>query len=267
MTAPLTLALPSRGPDFSLNGKIALVTGASSGLGANFATLLANQGAKVICAARRRDKLDKLVAHIGETGGQAQAVTMDVEDEASVINAFDEAASGLGTPTIVIANAGMNATGSAIDIPIDEFDKLMQVNLRGVFLTAREAARRMIESGITQSSAGRIILIASMGGIRPLPGLVPYSVSKAGVIMMAKALAREWARQGINVNALCPGYIETEINADWLAAPGGLKMLAGFPRPRVMADDALDGALTWLVSDAARFTTGAIIQVDDAQGI
>jgi NAD(P)-dependent dehydrogenase (short-subunit alcohol dehydrogenase family) len=150
---------------------------------------------------------------------------------------------------------------------MEDFDAVMRVNLRGVFLTAREAARRMIAAGSVTSGAGRIVLIASMAGLRPLPGLVPYSVSKAGVVMMTKALAREWARQGINVNALCPGYVETEINADWLATEGGSKMLAGFPRRRVMDDDSLDGALTWLVSDAAKFTTGAIVQIDDAQGI
>jgi NAD(P)-dependent dehydrogenase (short-subunit alcohol dehydrogenase family) len=252
---------------FDLKDKVALVTGASSGLGAHFAALLASHGAKVVCAARRRDRLDRLVAEITERGGQAQAVCMDVEDEASVIAGFDEAAAGLGVPSIIIANAGMNATGLAIDIPIAEFDKVMQVNLRGVFLTAREGARRMIDVGSAQSGAGRIVLIASMGGLRPLPGLAAYSVSKAGVVMMTKALAREWARQGINVNALCPGYIETEINADWLNQEGGTKMLAGFPRRRVMSEDALDGALTWLVSDGAKFTTGAIVQVDDAQGI
>jgi NAD(P)-dependent dehydrogenase (short-subunit alcohol dehydrogenase family) len=254
-------------PNFSLTGKTVLITGASSGLGAHFAMLLAHQGAKVVCAARRRDRLDGLVAQISQSGGQAQAVTMDVEDEASIIQAFDEAANGLGVPTIVIANAGMNATGMAIDMPIDAFDKVMQVNLRGVFLTAREAARRMIAAGSAETGDGRIVLIASMGGLRPLPGLAAYSVSKAGVVMMTKALAKEWARQGINVNALCPGYVETEINTEWLTEPGGVRMLNGFPRRRVMDDDSLDGALTWLVSDAAKFTTGAVVQIDDAQGI
>jgi NAD(P)-dependent dehydrogenase (short-subunit alcohol dehydrogenase family) len=250
-----------------LSGKVALVTGASSGLGAHFAHVLAAQGAKVVCAARRRERLDALVGDILAAGGQAQAVTMDVEDESSVIAAYDAAALGLGVPSIVIANAGMNALGPAIDLPIDAYDSVMNVNLRGVFLTAREGARRMIGAGSAQSGDGRIVLIASMGGIRPLPGLTAYSVSKAGVVMMAKALAREWARQGINVNAICPGYIETEINTDWLTQPGGLKMLAGFPRRRVMEKASLDGALAWLVSDAAKFTTGAVVQIDDAQGI
>jgi NAD(P)-dependent dehydrogenase (short-subunit alcohol dehydrogenase family) len=106
-----------------------------------------------------------------------------------------------------------------------------------------------------------------MAGMRPLPGLTAYSVSKAGVVMMARSLAKEWAKQGINVNAICPGYVETEINSDWLSEPGGERMLAGFPRRRVMDDNSLDGAVAWLVSDAAKFTTGAVVQIDDAQGI
>jgi NAD(P)-dependent dehydrogenase (short-subunit alcohol dehydrogenase family) len=229
--------------------------------------LLAGQGAKVVCAARRVDRLDSLVGQIQSLGGQAQAICMDVEDEASIIAGFDSAQNGLGVPTIVIANAGVNALGSAVDVAMQDYDQLMNVNLRGVFLTAREGARRMMANGSKESGDGRIVLIASMAGTRPLPGLTAYSVSKAGVIMMAKGLAKEWARSGINVNAICPGYVQTEINADWLAQPGGEKMLAGFPRRRVMDDDALDGAMAWLVSDAGKFTTGAIVQVDDGQGI
>lgn len=258
-------ALPR--PSFDLTGKVALITGASSGLGAHFAKMLAGQGAKIVCAARRLDRLHQLVAEIQAQGGQAQAIAMDVEDEASVIAGFDGAAAGLGIPSIVIANAGVNALGSATEVDMASYDQLMNVNVRGVFLTAREGARRMIANGSKASGDGRIVLVASMAGMRPLPGLTAYSVSKAGVVMMAKGLAKEWAKQGINVNAICPGYVETEINASWLSEPGGEKMLAGFPRRRVMDDNSLDGAMAWLVSDAAKFTTGAIIQVDDAQGI
>jgi NAD(P)-dependent dehydrogenase (short-subunit alcohol dehydrogenase family) len=263
MTGSNTLA----GPNFNLIGKTALITGASSGLGAHFAKTLAGQGAKVVCAARRIDRLHDLVAQIQAVGGQAQAVAMDVENEASIIAGYDSAASGLGVPSIVIANAGVNALGSALDVEMASYDQLMNINLRGVFLTAREGARRMIAAGSKASGNGRIVLVASMAGMRPLPGLTAYSVSKAGVVMMAKSLAKEWAKQGINVNAICPGYVETEINADWLSEPGGEKMLAGFPRRRVMDANSLDGAMAWLVSDAAAFTTGAIVQVDDAQGI
>jgi NAD(P)-dependent dehydrogenase (short-subunit alcohol dehydrogenase family) len=254
-------------PLFDVSGKIALITGASSGLGAHFAQLLAARGAKVVCAARRLDRLAEVVQAIKDQGGEAIAVSADVEDEASLIRAFDEAQSAFGAPTIVIANAGMNAVGLALDIDSADFDHVMSVNQRGVFLTAREGARRMVGAYPDGTSEGRIVLISSMAGTRPLPGLTAYSVSKAGVVMMAKGLAREWAKLGINVNAICPGYIETEINADWLQQPGGVKMLAGFPRKRVMATEALDGALMWLVSGAGRYTTGSIVQIDDAQGL
>lgn len=259
-------ALPA--PDFSLAGQVALVTGASSGLGARFAQLLAGAGAQVVLAARRTDRLAGQVAAIEAAGGRAVAVAMDVEHEASVIAGYDAAAAAFGAaPTIVVANAGMNARGLATDIAMADFDQVMGVNLRGVFLTAREGARRMMPGGAAGAGGGRVILIASMGGVRPLPGLTAYSVSKAGVIMMGKALAREWARQGINVNTLCPGYVETEINADWLSEPGGQKMIAGFPRRRVMDATSLDGAMLWLASPAAAFTTGAVIQVDDGQSL
>jgi NAD(P)-dependent dehydrogenase (short-subunit alcohol dehydrogenase family) len=263
----LTVITPSLQPNFTLRGKTALITGASSGLGAHFAQLLAELGANIICGARRMERLDALVETIQAKGGQAKAVRLDVEDEASVIAAFDQAEASFGVPSIVIANAGTNEVGLATDISMADFDAVMSVNVRGVFLTAREGAKRMMAQGSTQSGAGRIVLIASMAGLKPLPGLVPYSVSKAAVVMMAKAMAAEWLRKGINVNALCPGYIETEINADWLGQEGGQKMVAGFPRRRVMDDQALDGAMTWLVSDAARYTTGAVVQVDDGQSL
>jgi NAD(P)-dependent dehydrogenase (short-subunit alcohol dehydrogenase family) len=252
----------------SLTGQTALITGASSGLGARFAAVLAEQGARVVCAARRIDRLTALVTSIRDRGGQAEAVAMDVEDEASVIAGFDAASAAFGaSPRIVIANAGMNARGLSVDIDMADFDQLMDVNVRGVFLTAREGARRIIADGTSDGGPARIVLIASMAGLRPLPGLVPYSVSKAAVVMMTKAMAVEWARKGINVNAICPGYVETEINADWLAEPGGQKMLAGFPRRRVMPKDSLDGALVYLCGPDSAYTTGSLIQVDDAQGI
>lgn len=251
-----------------LQGQIALVTGASSGLGARFAAVLAAQGARVVCAARRADRLSALVGSIRASGGEAEAVAMDVENEASVVAGFDAAAQAFGAPPrIVVANAGMNARGLSVDIDMAAFDQLMDVNVRGVFLTAREGARRMMADAGSGQGHGRIVLIASMAGLRPLAGLVPYSVSKAAVVMMAKALAVEWARKGINVNAICPGYVETEINSDWLAEPGGQKMLAGFPRRRVMAPESLDGALLYLCGPDSQYTTGALIQVDDAQGI
>jgi NAD(P)-dependent dehydrogenase (short-subunit alcohol dehydrogenase family) len=254
-------------PLFDLTGKIALITGASSGLGAHFAKLLAARGVKVVCAARRVARLQAVVSEIKASGGEAVAVEMDVEHEESIIGGFDQAQKHFGVPHIVIANAGINAVGLALDIDVADFDHVMNINQRGVFLTAREGARRLQAAGEARAGQGRIVLISSMAGTRPLPGLTAYSVSKAGVVMMAKGLAREWAKLGINVNAICPGYIETEINSDWLSQPGGLKMLAGFARKRVMGSDALDGALLMLVCEAGRFTTGSIVQIDDAQAL
>jgi NAD(P)-dependent dehydrogenase (short-subunit alcohol dehydrogenase family) len=258
--------LPTPSPK-SLQGKVALITGASSGIGAHVAQVLASRGAHVVCAARRLDRLETLVETIQEQGGSAHAIVMDVADEASVIAGISKAEEIFSVPTIVIANAGLNAPGMATEVTMQDYDDMMAVNQRGVFLTAREGARRLLAVDPEVTRTGRIVLIASMAGLRPLPGLAAYSVSKAGVIMMARALAREWARAGINVNAICPGYIETEINADWLDQPAGQKMLAGFPRKRVMDIDALDEALLYLVSDAARYITGAVIQVDDGQGL
>lgn len=255
-------------PGYGLRGRVALVTGASSGLGARFARVLAAAGARVALAARRTDRLQGLADSIAAAGGEAAAIEMDVADEASVIAAFDAIQTRFGAPAdLIVANAGMNARGLATDIAMTDFDALMGVNLRGVFVTAREAARRLIAAGPDAAAQGRMVLVASIGGVRPLPGLTAYSVSKAGVVMMARALAREWARHGINVNALCPGYVETEINAEWLAEPGGQKMVQGFPRRRVMGADALDGALLGILSPAGAWQTGSVVQVDDGQGL
>lgn len=243
-----------------LAGQVALVTGASSGLGVQFARTLAAHGASVGLAARRIGRMEALAT---ELPGTASATEMDVTNEASIIAGFDAIEAALGTPSIVIANAGMSRDGLATDISADDFDAVMNVNLRGVFLTAREAARRMIAKGIE----GRIVLIASIAGLRQLPGATAYSVSKAAVVMMAKSLAREWARHGINVNAICPGYIVTELNESLLESPIGDKMIKAMPRRRVMDTDALDGALMWLVGPGGRYATGSIVQVDDGQGL
>lgn len=247
-------------PSGPLSGAVALVTGASSGLGVQFARVLAANGASLGLAARRTDRLEALAADLPS---RTSATAMDVTSEASIIAGFDAIEAELGTPTIVIANAGMSRDGLATDISADDFDAVMDVNLRGVFLTAREAARRMIAKNIQ----GRIVLIASIAGLRQLPGATAYSVSKSAVVMMAKSLAREWARYGINVNAICPGYIVTELNEGMLEGPIGEKMIKAMPRRRVMDIDALDGALLWLVGPGGKFVTGSIVQVDDGQGL
>ena len=248
---------------FDLSGRTLLVTGASSGLGRRFAKIAADAGARVVVAARRADRLASLVAEIG--AGRAVAVSMDVESEASVIAGYDAAEKAFGPVDTVIANAGMNSEALATDLPIDEFDKVMAVNVRGVFLTAREGARRMMAHGSKASGKGRIVLISSIGAVKLLPGLAAYCASKAAVVMMGKAMAREWVNRGVNLNIVCPGYIETEINSDWFKSEGGKKQMAGFPRRRLMEESDLDAVIGYLCSDAARAVTGSVFTIDDGQ--
>jgi len=252
-------------PAFDLAGRTLLVTGASSGLGRRFARIVVAAGAKVAVAARRTDRLAELVAELGS--GKAFAVEMDVENEASVIGGYDAAEKALGPVDTVIANAGMNIQALSADIAIEDFDKVMNVNVRGAFLTAREGARRMMAAGSKETGRGRIVLVASIGAYKVLPGLAAYCTSKAGVAMLGKSLAREWVNRGINVNVVCPGYIETEINSDWFQEEGGKKQMATFPRKRLMEESDLDGIIEYLCADASRGTTGSVFTVDDGQSL
>jgi len=246
--------------NLDLTGRHVLITGASSGLGRRFATVLAAAGAKVSVAARRTDRLAALVAEIGAE--RAAALEMDVTDEPSTIAAFDKAEAAFGPVDSVIANAGMNNEGLAAELPVAEFDALFAVNVRGVFLTAREGARRIMAR---KAKNGRVVLIASIGATKVLPGLAAYCGSKAAVMQMGKAMAREWVNRGVNCNILCPGYIETELNAEWFASEGGKKQMAGFPRRRLMAEGDLDALIVMLCSDAANGLTGGVFIADDGQ--
>ena len=250
--------------DQTLAGRVVLVTGASSGIGAQLARAAAAAGAKVALAARRTDRLDALVAQIGPA---AAAFALDVEDEASVIAAYDAIEASLGPVDSVIANAGISIMGSALEIAIEDFDKILAVNTRGMFLTAREGARRMIAAGSPASGRGRVLLVASIGAHTVLPGVTAYCTSKAGTAMMGKSLAREWARKGINVNVLCPGYIRTELNSDWFDQEGGQRLVASFPRKRLMAESDLEAMALLLCSDAGASITGGVFTVDDGQSL
>ena len=250
---------------FDLSGRTALITGASSGLGARMARVLAASGAKVALAARRMDRLEALAAEITAAGGQAHSVSMDVTDEGSIIAGFDAAEAALGPVDTVFANAGMNNRALAAEITVDAWDGVMAINLRGVFLTAREGARRMMAAGSRESGRGRIVLISSIGALKVLPGLTAYCTSKAAVLMMGKSMAREWANRGINVNVICPGYVETELNSEWFGEEGGKKQVAGFPRRRLMVEEDLDGMALYLASDASRAITGSVFTLDDGQ--
>jgi NAD(P)-dependent dehydrogenase (short-subunit alcohol dehydrogenase family) len=255
-------------PIFDLSGRTALVTGASSGLGARFATILATAGANVVLGARRKDNLDALCATIIARGGKAHAVNMDVADEASTIAAYDAAEAAFGTVDTVIANAGINNPAVQMtELSVDDFDRVTDINLRGVFLTVREGAKRMMAAGSREKQNGRIVIISSLAALHIEPGLAAYSATKAGVFQMGKVLARDWVRMGINVNMICPGYIKTEMNDLWFDSEPGQKVVASFNRRRLMSEGDLDVPLLYLASDASRAVTGSHIMVDDGQSL
>ncbi len=247
----------------NLTGKAAFVTGATSGLGRHFARLLAGAGAAVAVSGRRAERLADVAAEIEAAGGKAAAVPLDVTDAAAIAPALDAAEAALGPIDILVNNAGLSVQGLAIDVSAADFDLVMATNLRAPFLLATEVGRRMIAA----KREGRIINIASIGAYRVLPGVTPYCISKAGVAMMTQCLAREWARKGINVNALCPGFIETELNGEWFTTDKGKAQIAGFPRKRLAQESDLDGMLLLLASDAARAITGSLLTVDDGQAL
>lgn len=247
------------GFSFELTGRSALITGASSGLGTRFARIMAVSGAKVALGARRIDQLEALADRIG---ANACAVPMDVAREADIIAGFDAAEAAFGPIDTVIANAGIDGAGLATTISEAAIEQTLAINLKGAILTAREGARRMIAHGVTR---GRIVLIASITASEPSPGLVAYAASKAGVVQAGRTLAREWARSGICVNTISPGYIRTAINDAWFDTGAGQKQIARFPRHRLMSPEGLDAMVLFLCSDAAEFVTGSNFVLDDGQ--
>jgi NAD(P)-dependent dehydrogenase (short-subunit alcohol dehydrogenase family) len=248
---------------FDLSGRVALVTGASSGLGERFVEILAGAGAKVAACARRIDRLQALAEQIRGKGGVIEPIKMDVEDSDSIIAGYDAAEAALGPVDITIANAGLNAQGASTELEADALAALVRVNIQGVYLTAREAAKRLIASA--NAERGRIILLGSVGSHKPLAGLTAYSMSKAAVAMMGKGFAREWARHGLTVNTICPGWIATELNSEWLESEAGQKLVKTFPRRRVMAAEGLDELVLFLASDASASITGGVFSADEGQ--
>lgn len=251
--------------DKPLAGRVAVVTGASSGLGARFARVLSDAGASVAVMARRTDRLQSLVAELNASGGKAVAIALDVADTPAIGPALDAAQTALGPISIMVNNAGVGGEGMAIDMTVETFDQTMAVNVRAVYFGAVEAAKRMMASGVAEAGEARIINIASIAAFNQLPGLTVYCASKAACASLTKGLAREWARPRIAVNAICPGYIETEINSDWFHTEGGQKQIKGFPRRRLMDEDVLDEALLMLAGRRAHFITGTMITIDDGQ--
>jgi NAD(P)-dependent dehydrogenase (short-subunit alcohol dehydrogenase family) len=243
---------------FDLGGKVALVTGASGGLGLHFARTLSGAGAKVALAARRREQLEANVASIASAGGEAMAVAMDVTDPQSVERAIAEIAESLGPATIVVNNSGIAVPGTALDVDPDGWDRVMDTNVKGAWLVSRAAAKRMIEAKLE----GSIVNIASILGFRVAGQVAPYATSKAGLLHLTRALAFEWARHRIRVNAIAPGYIETDINREFFASDAGKALLARIPQRRLGRPENLDGALLLLASDASAYMTGSAIVVD-----
>ncbi len=243
---------------FDLSGKIALVTGASGGLGRHFAGVLAGAGARVAVCARRMDKVTETVAGIEAGGGRAFGVEMDVTDSGSVTAAFDLVEEQAGPVTVLINNAGITASNLALKMSEDDWDRVLDTNLKGAWTVAQQAAQRMVEA----KTGGVIVNIASVMGLRVGKGVLPYAVSKAGLIQMTKALALELAPHGIRVNALAPGYVETDLTRDFLAGDAGKKLLKRIPQRRPAGMEELSGPLLLLASDASSYMTGAVIAVD-----
>ena len=244
---------------FDLTGRVALVTGASSGLGAHFAETLAENGAKVVLVARRADRLEILQKKIEAADGQAVAVEADVLDRTAMVRAFDAAEKAFGTVTILVNNAGVTHADRITDMPEETWRRVMGTNLDAVLYWAQEAARRMIAA----KQQGAIVNVASILGYGVSKGVAAYAVAKAGVVHLTKALALELAFKGVRVNAIAPGFVVTEINEDYLK--GRPDMTRNIPVGRLGETRDLDGALLLLASDAGRFITGATIVVDGGQ--
>ncbi len=243
---------------FDLTGRTALVTGASAGLGQHFARTLVAQGAAVAVTARRGDRLKTLVAEIVAGGGKAVAIDMDVADGTSIRAGFATAEAALGPLDIVVNNAGISIVKPAIDMPEADWDAVMNTNLRGAWLVAQTAG----QAWRAAKRPGSLINIASILGLRTIGQVAPYNASKAGLIHLTSVLGMEWARYNIRVNAIAPGYIETEMNAPFWKTPAGEKLIQRVPQRRIGVPGDLDGALLLLASDAGAFMTGTCITVD-----
>ena len=244
-----------------LSGKVALVTGASSGLGRQAAIALASAGAKVAVTARRLDRLEALSAEIVASGGQAGPFALDVRDPASVEQVARDAAAVLGPIDVLVNNAGISVAKRPEDFTLEDYDFVHETNVKGPFLLAQAVGREMIKRGL----GGKIINISSMMALRVTAKLTLYGMSKAAIAQMTKQMALEWARHDIQVNAICPGYIETEMNAKHWLTEAGKGMVAAMPRRRIGKPDVMDGLLLLLASGKSDYMTGALIPIDDGQ--
>ncbi len=250
-----------------LSGRVAFITGASSGLGAQFARTLARAGAGVVLASRRVEKLKELRARIEGEGGDAHVIELDVTDHDSIKSAVAHAETEMGSIDILVNNSGVSTTQRIQDVTPEDYDFIFDTNVKGAFFVAQEVGKRMLarSRGAAPGSftGGRIINIASMAGLKVLPQIGAYCMSKAAVVQMTRAMALEWGRFGINVNAICPGYIDTEINHHHWQTEQGRKLMDMLPRKRVGQPQDLDALLVMLASDQSHFVNGAVIAADD----
>lgn len=252
------------GVEFNLEGKVALVTGASSGLGTRFARALARAGTQVVLASRRTERLKELRAEIEAGGGAAHVVTLDVTDYASIKSAIAHAETEAGPIDILVNNSGVSKTQPLVEVTPEDYAYVMDTNLRGAFFVAQEVAKRMIaRTKGDPRKQHRIINIASAAGLRVLPQLGVYCMSKAAVVQMTKAMAVEWGKYGININAICPGYLQTEMNQKFFETEQGQALIDRLPRKRLGRAEDLDGLLLLLAADESHFINGSIISADD----
>lgn len=247
----------------SLDGKAVFLTGASSGLGRHMALTLARAGARVTLAARRADELAALTEEIEAFDGRALPLVLDVRDADAIDAAVDTAETELGPIHILINNAGMSIPKRPEDFTVEDYDRIFDINLKGAWLLCQAVGRRMIAHG----HGGKIINVSSLLSLKPISMLSLYAMTKAAMNQMTQQLALEWARYDIQVNAICPGYIETEMNAaHWRSEPGKA-LISRMPRRRVGTPDVLDGLMLLLSSDQANFMTGSVIPIDDGQSL
>ena len=249
--------------ELRVDDKVALVTGASSGLGRHFALTLAKAGARVAVVARRKDRLNDLVAEIETFGGTAIAFELDVIDRSHFDAVLDLIEKDLGAVEILINNAGIAVEGNTLEMADDDLDNILDVNTKALWLLAKRVSDRLVKNG----KSGSIINIASILGLNVSPGLSLYAISKAAVVQMTKALAADLWRHNIRVNAICPGYFKTEINSDFFDSDAGQKAISKMPPRRLGEYEELSGLLLLLASDASSFMTGTAIPIDGGHSV
>lgn len=245
--------------DWGMKGQLVLVTGASSGLGMHFARTLAEAGADLILAARRRDRLETLATELGALGVRVHTAAMDVADAEGVEAALDEAIQALGrTPTHLVNAAGVAVTAGLLKQTLSDWDQVMDTNLKGAWIVATACARRWVQA----AQPGVVVNIASITGLQVAGGVAPYCASKSGLIQLTRSMALEWARHGIRVNALAPGYVETDLNREFLQSDAGQRLRQRIPQQRFGQPQDLDAPLMLLLSEAGRYITGTVLTVD-----